>query len=180
MHLPTSTALAAFVLPFLGTGATAQTLPERAPQIDAVGATRVARAAAYEATFAHDGVTFRSTPRDGGDATMRWTATAVGRGEPTLALAPPEPTHEARQVRHDRGACVERYDVLEGGIEQSFVFASLPAGSTVGTVRRWLTTSTTPGHAMRAQNPRPGTIVGKALESLGSGTARIKVLVMLQ
>jgi hypothetical protein len=42
-----------------------------------------------------------------------------------------------------------------------------------------LTTSTTPGHAMRAPNPRPGTIVGKALESLGAGTARIKVLVML-
>ena len=41
-----------------------------------------------------------------------------------------------------------------------------------------LTTSLTPGHAMRAQNPRPGTIIGKALESLGSGTARIKILVM--
>jgi hypothetical protein len=42
-----------------------------------------------------------------------------------------------------------------------------------------LTTSPTHGHAMRAQDPRPGTILGKALEPLGSGTGRIQVLLTL-
>jgi hypothetical protein len=42
-----------------------------------------------------------------------------------------------------------------------------------------LVTSATPGHAMRDDNPRPGTILGKALESLESGTGTIKVLVAL-
>ena len=43
-----------------------------------------------------------------------------------------------------------------------------------------LTTSPTPGHAMRADDPRPGTIVGKALEPLESGTGMVRVLVMLR
>lgn len=43
-----------------------------------------------------------------------------------------------------------------------------------------LTASATPGHAMRADDPLPGTILGKALEPLESGTARIRVLVMLR
>jgi hypothetical protein len=43
-----------------------------------------------------------------------------------------------------------------------------------------LTTSLTPGHAMRADEPRPGTILGKALEPLDYGTGLIKVLVMLR
>ena len=51
-----------------------------------------------------------------------------------------------------------------------------------------LTTSETSGHAMRAQPVRingteiypTGAILGKALESLESGTAKIRVLVMLR
>jgi type VI secretion system secreted protein VgrG len=43
-----------------------------------------------------------------------------------------------------------------------------------------LTTSATTGHAMRADDPVPGTIVGKALEPLADGTGTIKVLVMLR
>ena len=43
-----------------------------------------------------------------------------------------------------------------------------------------LVTSATPGHAMRDADPRTGTVVAKALESLGSGTGVIKVLVTLQ
>lgn len=43
-----------------------------------------------------------------------------------------------------------------------------------------LVTSATPGHAMRDDNPRPGTIVGKALAALATGTGLIKVLVTLQ
>ncbi len=41
-----------------------------------------------------------------------------------------------------------------------------------------LTTSPTLGHAMRADDPRLGTIVAKALEPLEYGMGRIKVLVM--
>lgn len=41
-----------------------------------------------------------------------------------------------------------------------------------------LVTSTTPGHAMKApEHPRAGTIVGKSLGSLASGTGKIKVYV---
>jgi hypothetical protein len=43
-----------------------------------------------------------------------------------------------------------------------------------------LTTSPTPGHAMRAFEPQPGTILGKALEPLDSGTGLIRILVMLR
>jgi hypothetical protein len=43
-----------------------------------------------------------------------------------------------------------------------------------------LATSPTPGHAMRADDPQPGTILGKALEPLETGTGLIKMLVMLR
>ena len=43
-----------------------------------------------------------------------------------------------------------------------------------------LVTSPTPGHAMRADTPLPGTTLGKALESLEEGVGTIKVLVMLR
>ncbi len=44
-----------------------------------------------------------------------------------------------------------------------------------------LTTSSTPGHAMRAgDNPPLGTVVGKALEPLAEGAGLIEMLVMLQ
>jgi len=42
-----------------------------------------------------------------------------------------------------------------------------------------LVTSATPGHAMRDEEPRPGTIVGKALGALVEGTGVIPVLVTL-
>jgi len=43
-----------------------------------------------------------------------------------------------------------------------------------------LVTSPTPGHAMRADAPLPGTMLGKALEPLQEGVGTIKVLVMLR
>lgn len=43
-----------------------------------------------------------------------------------------------------------------------------------------LTSSPTPGHAMRSDDHLPGTILGKALEPLDSGTGVIKMLVMLR
>jgi hypothetical protein len=51
-----------------------------------------------------------------------------------------------------------------------------------GPIRRGdlLTTSSTPGHAMKATEPKLGTILGKALGELESGTGVIYVLVTLQ
>jgi hypothetical protein len=43
-----------------------------------------------------------------------------------------------------------------------------------------LVTSSLPGHAMRSGNPFPGTVIGKALEPLDSGTGKIRILVTLQ
>lgn len=43
-----------------------------------------------------------------------------------------------------------------------------------------LTASPTPGHAMRASDAAPGTIVGKALEPLDAGKGLIRILVMLR
>ena len=43
-----------------------------------------------------------------------------------------------------------------------------------------LVTSPTPGHAMRANAPLPGTTLGKALEPLKEGAGTIKVMVMLR
>lgn len=43
-----------------------------------------------------------------------------------------------------------------------------------------LTTSATPGHAMRAENSAEGAILGKAMESLPDGTGVIPVLVTLR
>jgi hypothetical protein len=43
-----------------------------------------------------------------------------------------------------------------------------------------LVTSGTPGHAMRHDDPPPGTVVGKALEGLSQGTGVITMLVTLQ
>ncbi|HET7452283.1 MAG TPA: hypothetical protein VFL12_06045, partial [Thermoanaerobaculia bacterium] len=44
-----------------------------------------------------------------------------------------------------------------------------------------LVSSSTPGHAMRApDSPRPGTVIGKAMQALESGTGTIEMLVMLR
>ena len=44
-----------------------------------------------------------------------------------------------------------------------------------------LVTSATPGHAMKAgPNAPTGTVIGKALEPLESGTGMVKMLVMLR
>ena len=57
---------------------------------------------------------------------------------------------------------------------------SVDAGYGAIEVGDLLTVSPTPGHAMRANEPAPGSIVGKALEPLHTGTGQIRVLVMLR
>jgi len=51
-----------------------------------------------------------------------------------------------------------------------------------GTIKKGdlLTTSSTPGQAMRAANPRSGTIIGKALEDFNGGRGFIQALINLQ
>ena len=59
---------------------------------------------------------------------------------------------------------------------------SCKVDATYGAIRPGdlLVTSPTPGHAMRAEVPLPGTMLGKALEPLDEGTGTIDVLVMLR
>lgn len=59
-------------------------------------------------------------------------------------------------------------------------FAEIKVDAGYGTIRAGdlLSSSATPGHAMRAFTTKPGTIVGKALEPLESGTGTIRVLLM--
>jgi hypothetical protein len=60
------------------------------------------------------------------------------------------------------------------------VLCKVDAGYGAVQVGDLLATSPTPGHAMRTLDPLPGTTLGKALESLDSGTGLIRVLVMLR
>jgi hypothetical protein len=78
-------------------------------------------------------------------------------------------------------------DVMEGQREDDIPVAVVgivpcKASAENGPIHRGdlLVTSATPGHAMRAESPAPGTILGKALESLDAGTGVIQVLVTLQ
>jgi hypothetical protein len=43
-----------------------------------------------------------------------------------------------------------------------------------------LVVSPNPGHAMRADSPQPGTVIGKALGELSTGTGVLPVIVTLQ
>ena len=60
------------------------------------------------------------------------------------------------------------------------VVAKVDAGLGAIRVGDLLSASPTPGQAMRADDPAHGTIVGKVLEPLDTGTGLIKVLVMLR
>jgi hypothetical protein len=107
--------------------------------------------------------------------------TAMERGAPELAdeLATATrlgDTQGAAAVRSEIEARFEadHASIALAGIVDARVDASYGA---IG-VGDLLTTSPTLGHAMRAIDPQPGTIVAKALEPLEFGTGSIKVLVM--
>ena len=78
------------------------------------------------------------------------------------------------------GAGVEPGDYLSVVTHGAFRGVRVDAG--YGAIRPGdlLVSSSTPGHAMRATHPTPGTIIGKAMSSLESGTGTIPVLVTLQ
>ncbi len=87
---------------------------------------------------------------------------AVGRGEECKKTA--------------SGEASSQVPVATSGI----VLCKVDAG--FGPIRRGdlLVASSNPGHAMRATDSTPGTVLGKALEPLDKGTGAIRVLVMLR
>jgi len=73
--------------------------------------------------------------------------------------------------------------VVDGGLEVALVetnYAELKVDAGYGEIRRGdlLTSSFTPGHAMRALETLPGTIIAKALDDLPSGTGTVRVLLL--
>jgi hypothetical protein len=80
----------------------------------------------------------------------------------------------------EEGAAVEPGDYLSVVTHGAFRCARVDAD--YGTIRPGdlLVSSPTPGHAMKAAEPKLGTLLGKALGSLESGTGTIPVLVTLQ
>jgi hypothetical protein len=104
----------------------------------------------------------------------------VVAGEPgvVLGVTPPVPAEPGEESREPPEVAEPILDVPVA--LSSVVLCKVDAG--YGAVRPGdlLTTSPTPGHAMLAHDPRPGTILGKALESLDSGKGLIEVLVTLR
>ena len=96
----------------------------------------------------------------------------VATGEPGVCLSGRVTAESGRT----EPAAVSRVPVALSGI----VLCKVDASAEPIAVGDLLTTSATPGHAMRAANPAHGTVVGKALEPLASGTGLIRVLVMLR
>ena len=114
----------------------------------------------------------------------------LGSGVARIAASDPEPAARLDEARRldDRVLEGEIWSLLEEKFEQSHAPVALTgtvpvkvdAGYGAIQVGDLLTTSATAGHAMRSADPRPGTILGKALEPLDAGTGLIKVLVMLR
>lgn len=117
--------------------------------------------------------------RHGGDAGAG-KATAKPEGEKKLRAAYGEQLFHLRQDLESAA--------LEVFFEQRFVRLALAGRVPVkvdagyGAIRAGdlLVASPTPGHAMRADDPAPGTVIGKALEGLDRGTGRVRMLVMMR
>jgi hypothetical protein len=128
--------------PVLGAAALAVAVPSQNPTPAAVamrayGVTIerdlvVAAGPDYEASFRHHEVEFlpmlgKASPQD---LPVTWRFVSASRGEtPVVGAGDVEPEASSRRVVYRRPGVVERYDVREDGIEQSFVFAKRPAGS---------------------------------------------------
>jgi hypothetical protein len=156
------------------------------PSIEAPGATRIA-----DGAFEIDGNSGIDSSvaanRRPVDPTMTFpVAEAVEPGD-LLVLDPDRPGLLVRAanafdpgvVGIAAGAPVE----TDGVVRVTLVdgnYATVKADAGYGEIRPGdlLTSSYTPGHAMRAAEVVPGTVIGKALEPLQTGTGLIRVLVM--
>ncbi|MCP3995156.1 MAG: hypothetical protein GY722_08835 [bacterium] len=114
----------------------------------------------------------------------------LGSGMDRIAASNSELAAEFELARRagDRRAEALAWNGLENAFRQTHAPVALSgtvdvkadAGFGAIQVGDLLTTSPTSGHAMRSDDPAPGTILGKALESLNSGTGSIRMLVMLR
>jgi hypothetical protein len=114
----------------------------------------------------------------------------LGSGLERLAAAVPDLAAQLEEARTlgDRAEETRLWRELQQKFEATHapialtgtVLCKVDAGYGSIEVGNLLTTSPTPGHAMRATETVPGTIVAKALEPLDYGTGLIKVLVMLR
>lgn len=162
---------------------------------------RVARAASTGPRLGSDlsaddrieaGLYSATVPDDTRDETLAEDVFPVSEAvEPgdLLALDPDEP---GKLRRADTiadpgvvGIVVGDYEDVDGDLQAPvalFGLAVVKADASYGAVLAGdlLTTSPTPGHAMAAIVPTPGTVIGKALEPLETGTGTIRVVVMLR
>ncbi len=102
-------------------------------------------------------------------------------GELLAALEAARASGDGGTVEHVRARLREQFEEWFAPVAMSgIVRCKVDAGYGAVAVGDLLTTSPTPGHAMRAEAATPGTILGKALQSLDHGTGTLRVLVMLR
>lgn len=107
----------------------------------------------------------------------------AGAGTPEEQIALEEQALAAAGVEGEEGVAAALMEIDDGAIEVAIAgIVSVKVSAENGPIQRGdlLTTSNTPGHAMKATEFIPGTILGKAMGTLDSGTGVIEVLVMLQ
>jgi hypothetical protein len=107
----------------------------------------------------------------------------AGAGTPEEQIALEEQALAAAGVEGEEGVAAALRAIDDGAIEVAIAgIVSVKVSAENGPIQRGdlLTTSNTPGHAMKATEFLPGTILGKAMGTLDSGTGVIEVLVLLQ
>jgi hypothetical protein len=113
-------------------------------------------------------------------ATAGKTGAVIGIVDKHYVPAPPisAPGAKAESIIEDAAIAPGEYlTVVTLGAYKAIKVDATYAPITPGDL---LVASPNPGHAMRAVSPQPGTIIGKALESLDSGTGVMPVIVTLQ
>lgn len=139
---------------------------------------------------------------DGGDALEQGDVVVVtGAAEPVIGNIPVPRVRRAdseassgvigvvdRRYVMDEAGGVRRMEegaVAPGqyaGVVTLGAFQAIKVDATYGAVQPGdlLVSSPTPGHAMRAESPAVGTVVGKAMEALDEGTGVIAVMITIQ
>lgn len=107
----------------------------------------------------------------------RYTAKTVLRKMPTVTGGMGEASFHEGHYSNESVAPGEYLSVVTLGAYEAIKVDASYAPIQVGDL---LTTSETPGYAMKAIDPKVGTIIGKALEPLTSGKGTIAVLITLQ
>jgi len=112
------------------------------------------------------------------------TVMVIGKGGVLHPSSIANDTHVAGIVSTEPGVTLGTKETGNPGEEQIAVAGRVPCkvDASNGPVEEGdlLTTSNNPGYAMKVVDPKPGTILGKAMGTLESGTGTIEVLVTLQ